>query len=254
MDEAILSRQQIADYTREGCLVVRDFYSAEEILQISAWASEIKNYPETPGKYTMYFEQSLDDPNRRIINRIENYCPYHDGFDTLARHSRLTDFVDRLFGEASVLFKDKINFKMPGGDGFAPHQDVQAGWDAYAKLHVTALVSIDHATRENGCLEIAARPNKQELVGESWRPLGEEDTAGMTFEPVNTRPGDVIFFDSFVPHRSGPNHGDAPRRVLYVTYNRLSEGDHRAQYYADKRKSYPQDCEREEGKDYVYRV
>ena len=62
------------------------------------------------------------------------------------------------------------------------------------------------------------------------------------------------FFDSYTPHRSGPNLTDKPRRVLYVTYNRLSEGEHRATYYADKRRSYPPDCEREPGKTYVFRV
>ena len=45
-----------------------------------------------------------------------------------------------------------------------------------------------------------------------------------------------------------------PRRVLYVTYNRASEGDHRAAYFADKRKSYPPDIEREPGRTYVFRV
>ena len=45
-----------------------------------------------------------------------------------------------------------------------------------------------------------------------------------------------------------------PRRVLYVTYNEAVHGDHREQYYADKRKSYPPDIEREDGKEYAYRV
>jgi hypothetical protein len=63
-----------------------------------------------------------------------------------------------------------------------------------------------------------------------------------------------VFFDSFAPHRSEPNRTDAARRALYVTYNRLSEGDHRRQYYIDKRKSYPPDCEREPDKEYVFRV
>ena len=63
-----------------------------------------------------------------------------------------------------------------------------------------------------------------------------------------------MFFDSFTPHRSAPNLTAAPRRVLYVTYNRASEGDHRAHYYADKRASYPPDIEREPGREYVFRV
>ncbi len=40
----------------------------------------------------------------------------------------------------------------------------------------------------------------------------------------------------------------------FITYNRLSEGDHRERYYADKRKAYPPDCERDPGKVYEYRV
>jgi ectoine hydroxylase-related dioxygenase (phytanoyl-CoA dioxygenase family) len=166
----------------------------------------------------------------------------------------MQDCVSDLFGEAALLFKDKINFKMPGGSGFTPHQDAQAGWDDYAHYYVTALVSIDEATIENGCLELAAGWHDKGLIGELWKPLSDDDMRGMTFEPLPTRPGDVVFFDSYAPHRSGPNLTAAPRRVLYVTYNRASAGDHRARYYADKRKSFPPDCEREPGRTYVFKV
>ncbi len=47
---------------------------------------------------------------------------------------------------------------------------------------------------------------------------------------------------------------DKPRRALYVTYSKASEGDFRAKYYEDKRKSFPPDCEREEGKEYKYKI
>ena len=153
-----------------------------------------------------------------------------------------------------MLFKDKINFKLAGGDGFKPHQDQQAGWSVYASLFVTALVAIDDATEANGCLELAAGHHTRGLIGPEWAPLSEQDLRGVEFVPCPTGPGDAVFFDSFVPHRSGPNLSDEPRRVLYVTYNRLAEGDHRAQYYADKRKNYPPDVEREPGQQYVYRV
>ena len=51
-----------------------------------------------------------------------------------------------------------------------------------------------------------------------------------------------------------PNLTAAPRRVLYLTYNLASHGDHRARYYADKYLAYPPDIERIEGKKYVFRV
>src|SRR5438132_8365340 len=34
-------------------------------------------------------------------------------------------------------------------------------------------------------------------------------------------------------------------RSLYITYNRQSAGDHRVRYYADKRKNFPPDIERD---------
>jgi ectoine hydroxylase-related dioxygenase (phytanoyl-CoA dioxygenase family) len=92
------------------------------------------------------------------------------------------------------------------------------------------------------------------LIGKEWEPLSEDQFAGANYIAVEAAPGDAVFFDSFAPHRSGPNNTDGPRRVLYYTYNKASEGDHLAQYYADKRESYPPDIEREAGKEYVYRV
>jgi hypothetical protein len=47
---------------------------------------------------------------------------------------------------------------------------------------------------------------------------------------------------------------DFQRRILYVTYNAASVGDHREQYYYNKRQSYPPNIERDPSKEYVYRV
>ncbi len=113
------------------------------------------------------------------------------------------------------------------------------------------MVSIDASTIENGYLELAAGYHNKGFIGEKWKPL-EEDA--LEYVGIPTEPGDAVFFDSYAPHRSGPNLTQFARRVLYVTYNRLSEGDHRRQYYDDKRKSYPPDCERESGKEYIFRV
>ena len=246
---------ELAAYRRDGFLVVRQAFTPAEVIQLRAWTDEVQAYPEVPGAgYMMYGETSLADPGRRLINRLENFYPSHAGFKALFDGDALLGRVSELLSEPGVLFKDKINFKMPGGDGFKPHQDQQAGWSVYARLFVTALVSIDAATAENGCLEVAAGQHTRGLIGDEWKPLTEEHLRGVAFTPYPTAPGDVVFFDSYVPHQSGPNLSPEARRVLYVTYNRLSEGDHRARYYADKRKSYPPDCEREPGTQYVYRV
>ncbi len=248
-----LTQEQIATFHRDGYLIVRGLYSAQEMAEISRWADDIAAYTEAPGRYMMYFESSKLDGSC-ILNRMENFYPYHENFRRMFDSEKLLGSASQLFGELAVLFKDKVNFKLAGGEGFKPHQDVQAGWDRYGSLHISALVSIDEATVGNGCLELVRGHHDRGLVGNHWTPLTDEDMRGMRFESCPTQPGDVVFFDSYAPHASGPNLTRQRRRLLYVTYGKRSEGDHREQYYADKRKSYPPDCEREHGKQYVFRV
>ena len=101
---------------------------------------------------------------------------------------------------------------------------------------------------------MVAGMHRQGVLGSMWAPLTDEDTGNAGYRPVHCQPGDAVFFDSFAPHRSQPNRTGRARRVLYITYNRQSEGDSRERYYADKRKNYPPDIEREPGKDYRFKV
>jgi ectoine hydroxylase-related dioxygenase (phytanoyl-CoA dioxygenase family) len=251
--ERILSADQVEQFRRDGFLVVRGMYSADEVADISAWTDEVASYPEVPGKYMMYFEKSKSDGSR-ILCRVENFVPYHEGFSKLITARRMQQAVSELFGEEAVLFKDKINFKLPGGDGFKEHQDVQAGWDEFAELHITAMIAIDETNEANGSLEMIAGMHKQGVLGDMWAPLTDEDTGHVDYVPVHCQPGDAVFFDSYAPHRSQPNHTDQARRVLYITYNKKSEGDSREKYYADKRRNYPPDIERDPDKDYAFKV
>ncbi len=248
-----LSRAEIATFHYDGYLVVRGLFRPAEVAAIRRWTDEVQCWPETAGRHMMYFEQS--GGGERILNRMENVLPYHEGFRGIATGPQLQGACGQLLGEPVLLFKDKINFKLPGGGGFEAHQDVQAGWSRYAALHITALVTVDRATVANGCLEVATDfRGSHELIGMEWEPLNAQQLAGLHWAHIQAEPGDVVFFDSFIPHRSAPNTTRDARRVLYYTYNKASAGDHLAQYYADKRASYPPDIEREPGKEYRYRV
>lgn len=251
MGAAAPTAADLAAMDRDGFLVVRDFFDAAETRDILRWTEEVSSAPEVPGRHMVYYEDDLARPGRRVVQRIENFCPFHAGFDALVRRGRLLDWTGALMGGAAVLFKEKINFKLPGSSGFKAHQDQQAGWTRYAPVFVTALVTIDPATIENGCLELVPGRHREGLIGEEWNPL-DEGTLRLTAVP--TAPGDVIFFDSFVPHASKPNLTDAPRRILYLTYNEAVHGDHRTQYFADKRAAFPPDIERTGSESYVFRV
>ena len=251
MIDRIPTVDDVARMRRDGYLVVRNFVSPHQLAELLQWTAQLEGAPEVSGRHWVYREDSMTTPGRRVIQRIENFCPYHTGFDRFIRDSALNRWTGALMGAPVVLFKDKINFKMPGGAGFKAHQDQQAGWTVYAPLFVTAMVTLDAATLENGCLEVSAGRHREGLIGEQWKPLEEQ---GLNLQAVPTGPGDVIFFDSFVPHASKPNLTDSPRRILYITYNLASDGDHRERYFADKHASFPPDIDRDREKTYVFRV
>ena len=228
-------------------------FNTQEMKNITYWVNEVYSFPEVLNKYMFYYEDNLDQ-TERILARIENFYPYHQELNKLINSDKVLHSIEDLLEEKAVLFKDKINFKMPSGQPFKPHQDSQAGWEDYGKLFITILISIDEATIANGCLELVKGYHKQGLIGELWKPLTTENMKGMEFIPYPTKPGDVIFFDSYTPHRSRANLTNKYRRVLYITYNKLSEGDHRKEYYINKRKNYPPDIERKAGKKYIFKV
>jgi len=250
-----LSDDQVSQFQNKGFLVVPNAFNSQASESIRRWADEIYSLPEKIGRHWVYHEVSLLDKKNDLVNRIENMTPFHQGLSALAYC--FIPSCGQLFGEEAALFKDKINFKMPGGDGFKPHQDSQAGWETYATYFINVMVCIDEATIENGCLQLASRPKQimgKELLGKEWVPLSKEETSLLDFKPYPTKPGDIIYFDSYAPHKSEKNFTGSQRRLYFSTYNRLSEGNHLEAYYEDKHKNFPPDIEREFGKNYVYKV
>ena len=247
----VLTDRHVADFDRDGCVVVPAGFDGSDMERIEGWANELAALPETPGRHWVFHEESLKDGETDLINRIEYISPFHDGFNVLTDNLKAP--VAQLFGEAVVLFKEKINFKMAGGGGFEPHQDSQAGWNAYARNFINVMVCIDPATAENGCLEVAPGHHRRGLL-RGMEPLTEGDMEGMEFRLTPTQPGDLVFFNSHVPHRSRPNMTGNMRRLYFATYNRAAEGDHLTEYYADKHKTYPPDIDRDPDKEYIYKV
>jgi 2-aminoethylphosphonate dioxygenase len=248
------SRDQHEQFARSGFLIVRGLFSPAEIADQAGWIDQLAALPPAIGGQMVYFEDSLVDAGRRVLSRIEKFAEVHAPLGAIVTSAALADRISDLLGEEAVLFKEKINFKMPGGGGFTPHQDIQAGWDTYAPYFISVLVAVDANTVENGCLELAAGHHLRGLIGRSWEPLAGDELSGLDFVPYPMQPGDAAFFDCFTPHRSQPNFTPHSRRNLYLTYNRRRDGDHRERYFADKRRSYPPDNERDPNASYVFRV
>jgi phosphonate degradation associated HDIG domain protein len=244
-----LDASQLAFWRAHNYLKIDNALDAGECAELSAWVDDLRDRPETPGKWMKYFEGSPEGGRR--LCRVENFIQYHDGLNRLITGPRTLAMVAALFGEPAALFKEKINYKLPGGAGFAPHQDARAFTSFQQSLHITLMISVDATTTANGCLEVAPHPG-----GATTLPLADDLTiapdvvAQLSWAPIPTRPGDLLFFDSYLPHRSAPNLTERPRRALYLTYNKATEGNVRDSYYREKRAVFPPDVEREPGRDY----
>lgn len=249
-----LSSDHLAQFERDGALVVRGYFTAHEIAHALDAIEALVTRPPRAGHEMVYFEPSVTDPSKKVLQRIEKFVEEDATLRALICASGLAEMAAQLLGAPAVLFKEKINFKMPGGQGFTPHQDIQPGWDDYAPYFISVLVTLDPSTVANGCLELATGHHKRGWIGERMKPLTPEQLRGIAFHKTPTAPGDLIFFDCFAPHQSAPNLTDHPRRNLYLTYNRADAGEYRTRYFADKRVAFPPDFERVPGSNYTFKV
>jgi ectoine hydroxylase-related dioxygenase (phytanoyl-CoA dioxygenase family) len=144
----------------------------------------------------------------------------------------MVETASALLGEPAVLYKEKINYKLAGGAGYAPHQDAPAY--RFVESHVSCMVAVDDASVDNGCLEVVSGRHHELLPTDDAGCIAAEVVEQMEWTAVPVQAGDTLWFHSRTPHRSGPNPSPVPRRALYPTYNAAREGDLRASYYRQK--------------------
>jgi Phytanoyl-CoA dioxygenase (PhyH) len=195
---------------------------------LSTWADEVAALPEPTG---VMHHHELTDAGPQLC-RVEHFFWLHRGFRDLLAHGALPAVAAALLGEPAILYKEKINYKLPGGAGYAPHQDAPAY--PLVSAHVSAMVAIDAADDENGGLEVVSGCFDRVLPTDERGCIDAAIVETLAWEPVAVPAGSTLWFHSRTPHRSGPNRSSHPRRALYPTYNAMSEGNRRAEYYATK--------------------
>ncbi|MEM9553538.1 MAG: phytanoyl-CoA dioxygenase family protein [Acidobacteriota bacterium] len=244
----VISDPQRARWDETGWLHLANGLDPDELAAVRAWTDELAHRPEAPGRWTKYFENDRMRGDGRILCRMENFVPFHDGFAHLLLDGPIAALAAQLLDEPAVLFKEKINFKLPGGGAFLAHQDGPAYSD-FLRYSLSVMLAIDEAGPENGGLEVARGRFREPLAQTACGDLAPSVVEALSWRPISLQAGDLLFFDCHLPHRSGPNR-TRPRRALFATYNPASDGDHRERYFERKRALFPPECERQPGEDY----
>ena len=227
-DTAPVDEAMVEHYRRTGWLLTETL-DAEGLAELRQWVDDIADWPDDGDGWLHHREQTDAGP---ALCRSENLIPFHPGLRDLLTTGPLVAVASALLGEPAVLYKEKVNYKLPGGAGYAPHQDAPAY--RFVETHVSCMVAIDDATVDNGCLEVAEGHHGEVLPVDATGCIQAEVVETFEWRPVEVRAGQTLWFHSRTPHRSGPNTSPRPRRALYPTYNALAEGDLRDAYYRQK--------------------
>lgn len=221
-----LNDQQIAQYNRDGYLIVKNFLQPEEVAKLYKIAIE----DDAVRKHAF----DLNDQTGKKTKLTLWYKPGDDAYGMLTKSRRMVESVDKLMdGDSAIChFHSKLMQKEPKvGGAWEWHQDYGYWYKnefLFPDQMISVMVAITDANKANGCLQVIKGTHKMgriehgfagEQVGASQHYV---DLALKTMELiyVELKAGDALFFHSNLLHRSEANTSDKARWSLISCYNR----------------------------------
>ena len=149
------------DYKNNGYIIIKNFFSKKKISSIK---KEIINNLKKK-KYKFYYEK-INKINK--LRRIEKISDFSINTKKLIKSRDVINTLKILENNKYVLFKDKLNFKFPGGKGFLPHIDGHFFWEdenkkynigckKYSENFVNLVIPLEKTNKKNGCLLISKK-------------------------------------------------------------------------------------------------
>ena len=221
-----LTDQQIAQYNRDGYLIVKNFLQQDEVAKLYKIAIE----DSAVAKHAF----DLNDQTGKKTKLTLWYKPGDDAYGMLTKSRRMVESVDKLMdGDSAIChFHSKLMQKEPKvGGAWEWHQDYGYWYKnefLFPDQMISVMVAITEANKANGCLQVIKGTHKMgriehgfagEQVGASQHYV---DLALKTMELVyvELKAGDALFFHSNLLHRSEANTSDKARWSLISCYNR----------------------------------
>jgi ectoine hydroxylase-related dioxygenase (phytanoyl-CoA dioxygenase family) len=223
-----LTAAQIAEYNRDGYLLVKNFCSKEEIDKLYKTAIE----DDAMRKNAL----DLNDLSGKKTKLSLWFTPGNDVFGYLTRSEKMVHSVGQLLQNDSAVchFHSKLMQKEPKvGGAWEWHQDYGYWYKnqfMFPDQLISVMVALTPANKANGCLQVIKGSHKLGRVnhGFSGEQVGADmtmvDNALKTMELVYSEleAGDALFFHSNILHRSEANLSDYPRWSIISCYSSQS--------------------------------
>lgn len=227
-----------------GYYLLQGFLSGSELEKCKQMADELQIFPEKANGPMKYFEIS-ETSETEILNRVENFAESKFDLCNNIFYDKIPSFLKNVFGSDFFLLKEKINFKMPGGEGFRAHQDAPAFTRFVKNEMFTFMIPVQAINTKNGCLKISENYFKNEIITHENGTISDEIFNKITWKEISMNERDVLLFSSMLLHRSESNKSNSPRKSYFITYNQESDGDLRNEYFKYKREKFPPRIERD---------
>jgi ectoine hydroxylase-related dioxygenase (phytanoyl-CoA dioxygenase family) len=230
-----IDSQQQEHFEQNGYLVVRNLIAGDDLAEFDRMidrlldgelAPEIAYEGWLPDHFYTFWEPEMKDredlPRRDRIRLMSNMFHHHPYFKKIGGCAAIHDVAASLFGRGIQMYSDTV-FMKPARHGIeaALHQDT-AFWPQLEPNAMNFWIAIDPATVENGCLHVVPGthrvdlPHRDDPVQGHVLDDGQVDASKQI--PIELNPGDAIFFDSGLAHRSYPNRSDRSRRAYAAVY------------------------------------
>jgi ectoine hydroxylase len=232
-----LSQAEVDNYERDGFVILADAFSPAEVDAMIASIGGGKSLEQ-------HTRVRADAEGRKTKLAIWHHLQ-NDIWGAASTSPNLVNNVRILLHQEIAFFHGKVMLKEAHtGGAWEWHQDYGYWYDQgflYPRL-MSAFVSLDPATRENGCLSVLRGSHKigrlnHVKIGAQFGV--EQDRMALIeslFERVycEMEPGSILFFDSNLLHASGANESDHHRRSFITAYTALGNPQIRGELCADK--------------------
>lgn len=229
-----MNEQQKHQFESRGFLVIPDFLSESELRELDRNVDdlldgrlkpEMADQGDVPDEfYTLWEPGKQDQPlPRRERVRLMSYMSFHHPyFRQFACHPAIYEVLSTLYGTGVQIFADTV-FMKPARHGVEAelHQDT-AFWGKLKPKAILSWLAVDPATVENGCMHVIPGSHHHDIEHaqdpvQQW-VLREDQVEIDKQIPIELNPGDILFFDSGLAHRSYPNRSDQSRRAMTCVY------------------------------------
>lgn len=230
-----LTERQIADFQRDGVLVVEDAVTPEQLAALKAdlagWVEESRAHSAPFGpptiderpRFDMGEEHSADHP---ALRRVNNPSDISDAYRAVMTDARTVDMIADLVGPNVKFHHCKINVKLPATKTeVAYHQDFLFTPHTNDDV-VTALLMLDDVTEENGCLMVVPGTHAGPMMslfedGTFVGRVNAETEAEMKARqiPITGKAGSVCLMHTRLAHGSAPNSSGHPRGLYICVYS-----------------------------------